>query len=392
MSRAVRFLPAIVAIALLVVTSPASIAQQGHSPRQEASPAATGGWHLVDSRPIEVDGEPVTLSPDGQWIAGIGPDGELCVWDVANLEPTCATTGEEVQPNPESLAWSPDSSAVAFSFNTAVLFVDSDIFVFELATGQITNLTDDHFVGALPLELEPGQDEVPVDLAPTWAADGASIYFGRMMLPGEGTQPTIMSIDRSGGEPDLVATLETGGPWGVNFSMVALPDGTLVYAVSTGIPDNPAEGIWVLEPGTEPVHLLSGTVDDDFPFPRVVDAAETAEGIVISGYSDPLSIQRDADRPATFLIHLESGEITPGELQASPVVFSPNGDASIHAEIVGNPAHYILTTADTRSDLGELDRSRYEFNRGIDWAANNTLLIVQGKSNGTVVTIAPRQA
>jgi Tol biopolymer transport system component len=314
------------------------------------------------------------------------------VWDVANLDPTCATTGEEVQANPASLAWSPDSSAVAFSFDTAVLFVDSDIFVFERATGQITNLTDDHFDGALPLDREPGQDESPVDLAPTWAADGASIYFGRMSLPGEDTQPTIMKVARSGGEPEVVATLEAGSPWGVNYSMVALPDGTLVYAVSTGIPDNPAEGIWVLEPGTEPVQLLSGTVEDDFPFPRVVDAAETAEGILISGYSDPLSVERDADRPATFLIHLESGEITPGELQASPVVFSPDGDASIHAELVGNRAVYIVTTADTRSDLGELARSRYEFSRGVDWAANNTLLLVQGISDATIVTIAARQA
>src|SRR5690606_36459546 len=81
-----------------------------------------------------------------------------------------------------SVTWSPDSTALAWSLDAARLMRDSDIYVFDVHSGQITNLTDaeptdkdavslmDDDVSGLALD---------VDLYPSWSADGERIYFAR---------------------------------------------------------------------------------------------------------------------------------------------------------------------------------------------------------------------
>ena len=55
----------------------------------EASPVASpagGGWAVTDMRQIAVDGAPVALSPDGQWLAGTTDDGNaVCAGRVKSL-------------------------------------------------------------------------------------------------------------------------------------------------------------------------------------------------------------------------------------------------------------------------------------------------------------------
>ena len=38
------------------------------------------------------------------------------------------------------MAWAPDSSAVAFDLDALVMVVDSDIYVFDVATAELVNL------------------------------------------------------------------------------------------------------------------------------------------------------------------------------------------------------------------------------------------------------------
>ena len=59
---------------LLVLLLVGAIAPRAAAP-PEASPVAspTGperAWQVIETREIAVDGDPVTLSPDGQWLAG----------------------------------------------------------------------------------------------------------------------------------------------------------------------------------------------------------------------------------------------------------------------------------------------------------------------------------
>ncbi len=83
------------------------------------------GWRAAEEREITVEGQPVLLSPDGGWLAGSGPEDSFCVWEVATLDAAC--DGEGLAIRPETIAWAPDSSAVAFSLNAVQLLTDSDL-------------------------------------------------------------------------------------------------------------------------------------------------------------------------------------------------------------------------------------------------------------------------
>ncbi len=75
-----------------------------------------------------------------------------------------------------SVVWSPDGAQLAFTGNTAR---QSDIYLYDLKTAKLTNLTDDLFSDALP----------------SWSPDGSRVYFSSdrgNLLSGEGvTQHTF---------------------------------------------------------------------------------------------------------------------------------------------------------------------------------------------------------
>ena len=76
-------------VAIMFSVTAAASAQQGHSPFA-ATPVAesVSGWEVAEVVPVALDGSPITLSPDGSFIAGIGVDAGFCIWSVPDLDPT----------------------------------------------------------------------------------------------------------------------------------------------------------------------------------------------------------------------------------------------------------------------------------------------------------------
>ena len=104
--------------------------------------AQAGAWQVADSVIIDAPGLAPVLSPDGRWVAGLkDPDTrQLCVWKVSNGDERCNEESERVAD--ASIAWSPDSQQVAYSQNGAEL--DSDVFVLDVRSYSLTNLTEDN--------------------------------------------------------------------------------------------------------------------------------------------------------------------------------------------------------------------------------------------------------
>src|SRR5690606_13981681 len=121
-------------------------------------------------------GSPITMSPDGAWIAGIGPEFALCIWDVATMEPTC-DQAERIPIAAESLVWSPDSTAVAFTEDAFRSAYESDIHVYEVGVSESVNITDDGIEGGL-FDL-PDEGPLPGDVMPVWTSDSQSLVFAR---------------------------------------------------------------------------------------------------------------------------------------------------------------------------------------------------------------------
>ena len=232
-------------------------------------PAPEPEWRIAQVRGIEVDGEISSMSPDGDWLAGTGPEGTLCLWEVLTLTPTCDDTELPISrqtPMP-TMAWAPDSSAVAFDLNALVFGVDSDIYVYDVADAELANLTEDGYEGSAL----DAPTATPIDIAPTWSPDGNQLAFVRSPVGDDDSRSTtIMRVDRDGGDPVLIHRLDVAAPFAVWTPMYWLADGTIIYAQTAADLDEPSNGIWRLR------------LDGSLPSRLKLDNAEEMPGAAIA--------------------------------------------------------------------------------------------------------------
>lgn len=371
-------------------------------------PSTDPGWRIAELRGIEVDGEISSLSPDGAWLAGVGPQGTLCLWDVDTLTPHCDDTVLQISrqvPLP-TMAWAPDSSAVAFDLDALVFGIDSDIYVFDVATAELLNLTDDGYDGSL-FDARTG---TPIDIVPTWSPDGSQLAFVRSSVGDDPRSTTIMRVDRNGGEPVELHRLDVDEPFAVWTPMHWLADDTILYAQTAVDVDEPTNGIWRLPlDGGEPVRLKLGDVDE----PGVVVAASRGESLsllslpLVTQSTDPAVTKfwiaglDGSTRPVLNLDPDTGVAVTPDEIAdepadvltlawpITPAGLSPEGDNGLVAYRDGEQLAFALVDAAT-GDVGLLE-FRVPFvptdPTPPQWVANDLVLLRAAPGNALLLTL-----
>jgi hypothetical protein len=372
-------------------------------------PTERTAWALVDLRPLDVDGVVVSISPDGQWLAGIGPDSStFCVWDVASLVPDCHDVGQPIAVGPlTTMAWAPDSSAVAFDLDFLVRFVDSDVYVYETDDSTVVDLTDDGFEGGL-LDAE----DVPADLAPTWSPDGSELAFARSRAE-QGAGTTLMRVGRDGGEPVEILTVPGNEPVAVWSAMHWLADDSIVFSLLSPDPDDPQAGVWrVGTDGTALARVLDGTSAADVPQPLVADVS--ADGATAS----VASIARwtatpMAQLPVFSTLDLATSAAVPlpgspqqgdapaatspseppkGPIPSTPAAFSPNGALALVGYRALDDAQDSFRVLDlaagTTSPVDAVPTDGPPPTE-LQWTADDTVLLLSGRSSAALGTLQP---
>lgn len=383
----------VVALALTSVLPGAMAAQT-----PEASPAASpvvdeGSWRIAEVREFEVEGTPYSLSPDGRWIAGGGPNGAFCVWDVATLEPRC--DGEGLNVLLDAIAWAPDSTAVAFSRIAALQqFADSDIFVFDVAEASLRNLTDPAQGTDYGNDAE---DPMLVDVFPAWSPDGDELAFARRRMDAEGM--AIMRVDRDGGEPDPV--IANTAPF-IYGPLHWVADDRIFYS---SIAYGSDSGVWEAGlDGREPQQILPGGESADVRDPLLIDVAP--DGAFFTVYS---STQFSVNRPDNVyaVVNRQTGEVqtfdlatdmASGGLETAPR-FSPDGQwlMALTSDDDGTGlALGVWQPGDAGPSLRmplNVPENSYQINTsrltsGFTWAENDTVLL-SAEGGGVLLTLEP---
>ncbi|MBA2277163.1 MAG: PD40 domain-containing protein [Chloroflexia bacterium] len=362
---------------------------------QEASPAATpagddaAGWRVVEERAIAVDGEPVALSPDGQWLAGLGPEREFCVWEVESLDAAC--DGEGLAIRPESIVWAPDSSAVAFSLNAAIYLIDSDVYVFEVAAGELRNLTDD---GLDEVNLIGDDTEGPIliDDVPAWSPDSQSLVFARTRWDPEGRRGTVLArIERDGGEPETLFSVDLNLPFAVYFPIWWLEGDRLLYSVLLPDLDDKRNGLWTAGLDASGARqLLPGDSAAAVPAPWVTDVAP--DGRFATAYSRANQGRFAGEGNAFYRLDIETGEPEPvltgeePEMRITiPPTLSPDGETLLFA--VAGSGDVVLAAQNIKRGATSVLTGAIELRGdgtlfgGLDWAENDTVLIPFGDAS-----------
>lgn len=363
---------------------------------QESSPVPApaishrgGGWQVVDQRPIEVDGQPVALSPDGQWIAGIGNAGAFCVWEVETLEPACNSQAPHAEA--DSIAWAPDSSAVAFSHADAIhLFADSDILVFEIAEGELRNLTDaEQGVGG-----QDAEDPMVADVFPAWSPDGSELAFARLGL---GERAVIMRVDREGGDAKRI----TSAGAAVASHLHWVEGDRIIYAAFFS---GTTAGIWEVGLDGSPArNILPGGSSDEVPEPVLADASP--DGGFLSVYSARQLAQARTD-DLFAVVNVQTGDVQTFDVLLEggvpegiglPPRFSPDGRWLITTAVDDAGTGAALGVWQPGSDgptirlplAQEQVPDLLDTLTGLSWAENDTVLLPTGDGTAWLLILNP---
>jgi hypothetical protein len=288
-------------LALILATLIAPAAAQTPAPEPtEAPPFAP--WHITDSRELAIDGQPVALSPDGRWIAGIGPDGgSICAWELTSLVPTCAGDGLRIQTMPltSTIAWAPDSSAVSFVNGISQLYEPTDVMLFDIASGTLSNLTLTGFMG-----------NSYVHTGPSWTADSEWIVYAETDPSGQREQPaSIVYYNR---QYMTAIPVPLKDAFYIYAPVVVMPDDSVLFRVDPSPQGTENAGIWRVDPEGENLsQVIAG--EDDAPIDQPVVLGVSADGEHLSVASASAVARMDPSE-AFFLVDMESGDVHKLEL------------------------------------------------------------------------------
>ena len=229
-------------------------------------------------------GRDVAFSPDGNSLAAFASKREagraLVVVDVINggIRRVIEMAVEQQM----SPAWSPDGKRIAFSGNTEGHF---DLFLLDLDTLQIENLTDDPIF----------------DGAPAWSADGSKIVFSSVI----GEHAQLFTLDLPSRERRRILTSESN-----DIDPIFSTDGGRVYFTSDR---NTANNIYSVALSTGELRQHTNAVTGCF-MPAVLPQPDGSDKLVYTGYWK--------GRFDLYLSDMEApiGEPQTTEIGAEPVV------------------------------------------------------------------------
>jgi Tol biopolymer transport system component len=329
-------------------------------------------------------------------LAGVGPNRECTIWGTEDLQPISAPFTERI--DADSIAWAPDSTAVAFGVEALLMGLVGDIFVYELADESIRNLTDDGVEGSFFSmdDTEP----FPIDVMPAWTADSQALVFARSVREeGESIPTEIARIPRAGGDVEILMSIEER-PFSIFTPMRVLADGSIVYTFAFSDVDDPLNGIWRLDLDGTTTMLVPGTAADLFPSPVILDIWTDSTELRMTGLSAPLAGILDDSRPWLFTWSSNTG-------QAEPIVsgddrnpgrplsarWSPDGGTLL---VIGvqSEGQVTVETIGSARELTTLPESAGESSRGPRWirpfwSARDTVFIPPIGGTAYLVTMAP---
>lgn len=197
----------------------------------------TGGVHVIG------------ISPDSSLLVGTRDRETICILDASTRE-----TVAESDAMPElslldipAMSWSPDGSKLAFNIMPWVVLRDSDIFVMDVASGEITNLTPEGYAEEAHNLME--NPEANVDTSPVWLDDDTILFLRDSYAGKNDRRVSLETVSIADGKVDIwldlsatdVAPVTTGPIW-------QLSDGSLLFGINARIGQSIQYDVMVVNP------------------------------------------------------------------------------------------------------------------------------------------------
>jgi Tol biopolymer transport system component len=365
-------------------------------PAPPSASKAVTDLKVTDQRELTVKNARIlSLSPDGKWLVALR-DKRVCVVAVDTLTDKQCVDTQTGAPDRRSFVWSLDSKRLVFTEDLPRFMLESDIWVLDVESGQLTDLTPDNVTGGF-LKLPEGS--VPLlDIMPGWSPDGQTVIFSRSDRDAGSTILERVSI--KGGAAEKVLEAADQGPFALWYSPRWLRNGKLVYTIVYPKLTEPANGIWLADSDGKNARQLLGP-DPQLGVPMLVDVSAKGDRALIL-YTAAMQYATNPNVSYLELLELSSGQHEPlkpaGEfVSLSNARFSPDGSkiAYVHRTL-DNQASLVIRDVQSGAENailtqpGILGASTESPMQGLDWVNNDTLYAATGPAGGTLLTLGSK--
>lgn len=193
---------------LAIATAAAFVA--GCSDDDDETLPDVDGLDVVEIQELDLPFGDAYLAPNGERIATYA-DNELCIHSADGEQERCVA--QDVSLDANSIRWSSDGTRLVYTEDLYKRFLESDIWLLDAESGDLTNLTDDGVAAddgnAI---LNPADEEgagADLDAVPVWVDDDSAIRFLRWNRGEEDSTVEVLEMPSDGGDPESIGTLAT---------------------------------------------------------------------------------------------------------------------------------------------------------------------------------------
>jgi dipeptidyl aminopeptidase/acylaminoacyl peptidase len=348
----------------------------------------------------------VSLSPDGKWFFGQRLE-TVCIFEAATLvEKVCSSWKTAIDPN--SIAWAPDSQRVAFTENLTAL-IESDLWVFDISSGALSNITNDGLEGDISSSLQRAESEtvdINLDSLPAWSPDGKTLAFIRSIY-GTTKRTFLCLILATGGEVTKLLTVDDQYALAVWHGMRWTPDGKKILFTITLLEDETGKnGIWVVDKNGKNYQQLVKE-KEGWGYVSLYDVSAKGD-VALIGYPRAITFADKNSNLCFFeLMDIKTGALTPLMDSSSSdqvefysptqVAFSPDGSKILYhyTLVAGEQLTPQLVIQDVKGTSKEVlgNSSIYssdDIGSSIYWAENDTIYLITGPGLGKLYQLGSK--
>jgi hypothetical protein len=282
---------------------------------------------------------------------------------------------------------------------------DSDVWLIDVETGELTDLTDDGVGGNL-INPEPAGAEQLVDLVPAWSPDGKTLLFSRTIFQFQESSGTaLFTISASGGDPEILLLADPEYPMAVWHGLHWSGDGEKVlYTVARPQQDDPDNAVWMAgRDGQDPRRLLGP--DPELGPPMLMGVATKGDKALILYYLAQGALGAAPNVSYYYILDLETGAVAPLKQATGQEVefsglskarLSPDGSKVLYVYryLAGEEREFRLAVRDVEGGAENVLLAspeplgfQTELGLGLDWAVDDTLYVATSPSSGLLLTL-----
>ena len=284
------------------------------APPSEATPETTGMFApdlvIRDAAAIDTGNRRVvSVAPDGSRAVVLGEEQELCIIQLDDSG-TEQCTDQIRGIDRDHIAWSPDSSTVALTENSARFLVDSDIWTIDATSGDVRDLTDDGYEGSLPLgdNRKGAPDDLPVDVSPIFTPDGAAVVFARTGWFDSNRGTDLYQVSLDGGAAEKIADFGDQ-PFTAWFGATWQSDGTLLISYAGTDNADPDNGLWTVDPDTGDIEQIWHGEAEQYVATPIANTADGRKVVFFPQILANFAVSNDSCPYA--VLDLETGDAQP---------------------------------------------------------------------------------